>query len=278
LMRIGSLPSNDSPISATAASTLRARPSTTGSPQPARPSSVWILRNIQRGATRQVVNPVIFIRRMERLAPWASAERYACGNPPILGTTLQAGKYLSQGNVLYVALPSQVADGLQRKGRTEVQIPPASLAGDAVGWMRGSQREFSTSDLSIRDTAWRAVTPGRDQTVADPVPPGHLKAAQASQTPQARRRQCDDNHPCELQHPNHLATHTYLAGDAFTLADLMSEFALVRMPAFGGRTLDDLPNVQRYTQRLVQRPAWQRAMTIAGPKAKRPGSVADHLI
>ena len=76
------------------------------------------------------------------------------------------------------------------------------------------------------------------------------------------------------QMDQHLATNTYLAGEEFTLADLMSEFALVRMPAFGGRTLDDLPNVQRYAQRLMQRPAWQRAMMIAGPKAKRPGPAA----
>ena len=72
------------------------------------------------------------------------------------------------------------------------------------------------------------------------------------------------------QMDQHLATNTYLAGEAFTLADLMCEFALVRMPAFGGRPLDDLPNVQRYTQRLMQRPGWQRAMAIAGPEAKRP--------
>jgi glutathione S-transferase len=69
---------------------------------------------------------------------------------------------------------------------------------------------------------------------------------------------------------DHLATHTYLAGEEFTLADLMSGFALVAMPSFGGRGIDDLPNVQRYVQRLMQRPAWQKAMAIAGPMAKRP--------
>lgn len=67
----------------------------------------------------------------------------------------------------------------------------------------------------------------------------------------------------------HLAERSYLAGDAFTLADLMSGFALITMPMFGGRTLDDLPNVQRYAERLTQRPAWRKAMSIAGPKAKR---------
>jgi glutathione S-transferase len=69
---------------------------------------------------------------------------------------------------------------------------------------------------------------------------------------------------------DHLATHTYLAGEGFTLADLMSGFALVTLPAFGGRGIDDLPNIQGYVQRLMQRPAWQKAMAIAGPQAKRP--------
>ena len=38
--------------SGTAVSTLRARPSMTGSPQPVTPSSVSIFRNIQRGGRR----------------------------------------------------------------------------------------------------------------------------------------------------------------------------------------------------------------------------------
>jgi glutathione S-transferase len=67
----------------------------------------------------------------------------------------------------------------------------------------------------------------------------------------------------------HLADRRYLAGDDFTLADLMSGFAVITMPMFGARTMDDLPNIQRYADRLTQRPAWQKAMSIAGPKAKR---------
>ena len=69
---------------------------------------------------------------------------------------------------------------------------------------------------------------------------------------------------------DHLGDRIYLAGPDFTLADLMSGFAVTTMPALGGRTLDDLPNIQRYAQRLRQRPAWQKAMAIAGPDAQRP--------
>jgi glutathione S-transferase len=67
-----------------------------------------------------------------------------------------------------------------------------------------------------------------------------------------------------------LGTCAYLAGDEFTLADLMSGFAVITMPMFGARPMDDLPNIKRYADRLMQRPAWQKAMSIAGPKAKRP--------
>jgi glutathione S-transferase len=74
-----------------------------------------------------------------------------------------------------------------------------------------------------------------------------------------------------FKHMNdHLGRHSYLAGEAFSLADLMSGFAVTTMPALGGRTLDDLPNVQRYAERIMQRPAWQKAMAIAGPQAQRP--------
>lgn len=68
-----------------------------------------------------------------------------------------------------------------------------------------------------------------------------------------------------------LATQPYLAGEEFTLADLMSAFAVVTMPELGGGdTISGHPNIQRYGERLAQRPAWQRAMAIAGPKAQRP--------
>src|SRR2546423_8031161 len=61
-MRSGSWPISSSDISRTAARTVSARPSTTGSPQPLIPSSVLTLRNSQRGATRNVSTPVIFTR------------------------------------------------------------------------------------------------------------------------------------------------------------------------------------------------------------------------
>lgn len=70
---------------------------------------------------------------------------------------------------------------------------------------------------------------------------------------------------------DHLADTEYLAGNEFTLADLMSGFAITTLPAFSGDgALDGLDNIKRYADRIMARPAWQRAMAIAGPQATRP--------
>lgn len=65
-----------------------------------------------------------------------------------------------------------------------------------------------------------------------------------------------------------LATSPYLAGPEFTCADIMSAFNFTSMPLFGGRAVDDLPNVRAYVERLNTRPAYRKAMEIAGPAAK----------
>ncbi|WP_218647297.1 glutathione S-transferase family protein [Sphingobium lactosutens] len=69
-----------------------------------------------------------------------------------------------------------------------------------------------------------------------------------------------------------LAEHTYLAGQDFTLADIMSAFAVTTLPTLIGESLDDYSNIKRYAQQIAARPAWLKAMEIAGPKAKRPHS------
>lgn len=67
-----------------------------------------------------------------------------------------------------------------------------------------------------------------------------------------------------------LGTSPYLAGPEFTCADIMVTFNLTELPLFGGRAITDLPNVQAYVQRIGARPAFQKAMQIAGPAAKPP--------
>lgn len=67
-----------------------------------------------------------------------------------------------------------------------------------------------------------------------------------------------------------LGQSQYLAGPEFTCADIMVTFNLTELPLFGGRKVDDLPNVQKYVARIAARPAYQKAMQIAGPKAVAP--------
>lgn len=67
-----------------------------------------------------------------------------------------------------------------------------------------------------------------------------------------------------------LGEHDHLAGPDFTCADMMVMFDLASLPLFGARKIDDLPNTRAYVERIAARPAYARAMAIAGPKAVRP--------
>ncbi|MGE0862178.1 MAG: glutathione S-transferase family protein [Gammaproteobacteria bacterium] len=62
----------------------------------------------------------------------------------------------------------------------------------------------------------------------------------------------------------------YLGGAEFTCADIMSMFTLTSLPLFGGRGIEDLPNTQAYVQRVTGRPAYVKAMQLAGPAATPP--------
>lgn len=66
-----------------------------------------------------------------------------------------------------------------------------------------------------------------------------------------------------------LAQVPYLAGPEFTCADIMVTFNLTSLPLFGGQAIAAFPNAQSYVQRIAERPAYQRAMQVAGPGAQR---------
>jgi glutathione S-transferase len=69
-----------------------------------------------------------------------------------------------------------------------------------------------------------------------------------------------------------LAESPFVAGPALTCADIMVTFNLTTLSRLGGRPIDDLPNVLAYAARIAARPAYARAMAIAGPTATRPGA------
>jgi len=67
-----------------------------------------------------------------------------------------------------------------------------------------------------------------------------------------------------------LVTAPFLAGDAFTAADIMTLFPLTTMRVFSPRNLDLYPQIRAYIQRIAARPAFQRAMQKADPDFKMP--------
>jgi glutathione S-transferase len=68
-----------------------------------------------------------------------------------------------------------------------------------------------------------------------------------------------------------LGESEYLGGPQFSCADIMSMFNLTSLGMIDGREIDEsLPNTLAYVTRVSARPAYQKAMAIAGPSASRP--------
>ncbi len=66
----------------------------------------------------------------------------------------------------------------------------------------------------------------------------------------------------------------YLGGPEFSCADIMSMFNLTSLAMLGAREIDaSMPNTQAYVDRIAARPAYQKAMAIAGPAAAEPSAV-----
>jgi glutathione S-transferase len=68
-----------------------------------------------------------------------------------------------------------------------------------------------------------------------------------------------------------LGDSDYLGAGRFTCADIMVMFNLTSLEMLGARPIDDtLPNTRAYVERVTARPAYQKAMSIAGPAATAP--------
>ncbi len=68
-----------------------------------------------------------------------------------------------------------------------------------------------------------------------------------------------------------LGESDYLGGPVFSCADIMSMFNLTSLSMLGAREIDDsMPNTKAYVERISSRPAYQKAMALAGPAAQKP--------
>ena len=64
-----------------------------------------------------------------------------------------------------------------------------------------------------------------------------------------------------------LANRTYFAGAEFTAADVMMTFPFTTMRLFLDYDLAPYPNILTYLKRIDARPAYRKAMALAGPQA-----------
>lgn len=67
-----------------------------------------------------------------------------------------------------------------------------------------------------------------------------------------------------------LGAAPFLAGGAFTAADIMILFPLTTMRRFSRRDIGPYPHVRAYTERIAARPAYRRAMRKAEPDLQLP--------
>jgi glutathione S-transferase len=66
-----------------------------------------------------------------------------------------------------------------------------------------------------------------------------------------------------------LADREYFAGTEFTAADVMMVFPFTTMRRYLDYDIAPYPNIAKYMQRIESRPAYEKAMRIAGPDVKR---------
>jgi glutathione S-transferase len=66
-----------------------------------------------------------------------------------------------------------------------------------------------------------------------------------------------------------IAAHAYFAGDEFTAADVMMTFPFTTMRRYLEYDLGPHANIRAYLERIESRPAYRKAMALAGPEAAR---------
>jgi glutathione S-transferase len=89
----------------------------------------------------------------------------------------------------------------------------------------------------------------------------HLFAAKMGPLPDLRARLDRAYEQLEAR----LGQVSYLAGDEFTAADILSVFPLTTMRMFAPRDLAPYPSIRAYLARIGERPAFQRAMAKSDP-------------
>lgn len=73
-----------------------------------------------------------------------------------------------------------------------------------------------------------------------------------------------------------LATHQYLAGDVYSIADIAT-WPWVNIHEWSGISLTDLPHLQRWLAAIAARPAVQRGMQVPAPTTESAEEKAERI-
>jgi glutathione S-transferase len=106
----------------------------------------------------------------------------------------------------------------------------------------------------------------------------HLWPIFSSKTSQDHKAWSRANIAPPLEHvARHLATHAFLVGDTFTVADAYMFWALFVLP-HGGVSLDGYPALAAYVARIRQRPAVGAALAYEVPLVQRDAAAIGGLV
>lgn len=179
----------------------------------------------------------------ERKPNKAAPDEYLALHPTAMAPVIEdAGRVLAESAVIVEYICHRHAGGRMTLG------PADEGYYDYLYWM-----QFNNSAMGLRFTK-SVLAAGASGPVADTF------------REVANRR--EDQYYRYLD--RRLGESTFLGGPELTCADIMVVYRLTSGLQFGARPIDDLPNVVSYVQRIEARPAYRKAMQIAGPKATAP--------
>jgi glutathione S-transferase len=192
-----------------------------------------------------------FDRLPNRFAPPA----YKALHPVATSPTIRDGdKVICESVAIILYIVNRYGNG-----RLSVPVDAPNYA-DYLYWLcvgssvMGTMGQLAASDPSLRNK----VGAEADITSPDAVRAVFAKSA-------IERMDAYFNH-FEMR----LGESAYLAGPEFTAADIQNMFALDAMPKLGGPSVAHLKHVCAYVERVAARPAYRKAMAIAGLEAVRP--------
>jgi glutathione S-transferase len=178
-----------------------------------------------------------FQREANGAAPAAMREIHALGKAPII----------KDGDLVLAESGAIVQYIVERQGQGKLGIaPPDPRYAGYIYWMHFAEGSFMSLMLIA--------------LVLSRIP-------EAKESP-VRVRMLDRLSKMLAFVDGQLAGHDWFAGDAFTAADIMMSFPLTTMHRYLEFDLAPHANIRAWVARIEARPAYGKAMTLAGPDAK----------